>query len=88
MQHGTRGRLAWVRWGLGLGVGFAGCRFLCAGKYLALLTEHEWGGPQNLAQGGVTFLGILFMTWGAQGSRMVGYLCSCTGCAVTGHLVQ
>jgi len=32
------------------GIGLAGCRFLCAGKYIALLTEHEWGGPQHLAQ--------------------------------------
>jgi len=49
------------------GVGLAGCRFLCAGKYLALLIEHEWSGPQHPAQGGVTFPGILFMTWRAQG---------------------
>ena len=54
--------------GLGLGgVGLAGCRFLCAGKYIALLTEHEWSSPQHPAYGGVTFLGILFMTWRAQG---------------------
>jgi len=37
------------------GVGLAGCRFLCAGKYLALLIEHEWSGPQHPAQGGITF---------------------------------
>jgi len=43
-------------------VGLAGCRFLCAAKYLALLTEHEWSGPQHPAQGGVTFPGILFLT--------------------------
>ena len=49
------------------GVGLAGCRFLCAGKYLALLIEHEWSGPQHPAQGGVTFPGILFMTRRAQG---------------------
>jgi len=48
-------------------VGLAGCRFLCAGKYLALLIKHEWSGPQHPAQGGVTFPGILFMTWRAQG---------------------
>ena len=42
MSHGTRGRLAWVRWGLGLGVGLAGYQFLFAGKYIALLIEHEW----------------------------------------------
>ena len=32
-------------WGLGL----AGCRFLCAGKYIALLIEHEWNSPQHPA---------------------------------------
>jgi len=52
---------------LGLGVGLAGCRFLCAGKYIALLTEHEWSGPQHPAHEGVTSPGILFMTWRAQG---------------------
>jgi len=45
------------------GVGLAGCRFLSAGKYIALLTEHEWSGPQHLAHGGITFPGILFMIW-------------------------
>ena len=43
--------------GLGLGVGLVGCRFLCAGKYIAPLTEHEWSGPQHPAHGGVTFPG-------------------------------
>jgi len=47
----------------GLGVGLAGCRFLCAGKYIALLIEHEWSSPQHPSHGGVTFPGILFMTW-------------------------
>jgi len=51
--------------GLSLGVGLAGCQFLCAGKYIAPLTEHEWSGPQHPAHGGVTFPGILFMTWRA-----------------------
>jgi len=49
--------------GLGLGVGLAGFWFLCAGKYIALLIEHEWSGPQQPAHGGVTCRGILFMTW-------------------------
>jgi len=53
--------------GLGLGVGLAGCRFLCAGKYIAPLTEHESSSPQHPAHGGVTFPGILFMTWWVQG---------------------
>jgi len=44
------------------GVGLAGCRLLCAGKYVALLVEHGWSGPQHLAYEGVTFPGILFMT--------------------------
>jgi len=36
------GHLAWVRWGpRSAGVGLAGCRLLCAGKYVALLVEHE-----------------------------------------------
>jgi len=46
--------------GLGLGVGLAGCRFLCAGKYIALLIQHEWGGPQHPAHEGVKSPGILF----------------------------
>ena len=45
------------------GVGLAGCRFLC----IAPLTEHEWSGPQHPAHRGVTFPGILFMTWRVQG---------------------
>ena len=49
------------------GVGLAGCQFLCAGKYIALLIEHEWSGSQHPAHEGVTSLGILFMTWRAQG---------------------
>ena len=39
------------------GVGLTGCRLLCAGKYLALLNEHEWSGPQHPAQGALRFLG-------------------------------
>jgi len=31
------------------------------------LTEYERGGPQHPVHGGVTFPGILFMTWRAQG---------------------
>ena len=53
-------------WGVGP-FGLAGCWFLCAGKYTALLTQHEWSGPQHPAQGAVTFPGILFMTWRVQG---------------------
>ena len=49
------------------GVGLAICRFLCAGKYIALLIEHEWSGPQHPAHEAVTSPGILFMTWRAQG---------------------
>ena len=52
---------------LSLGVGLAGYRFLCAGKYIALLIEHEWSGSQHPAHEGVTSLGILFMTWRVQG---------------------
>jgi len=76
--------------GLGLGgrpVGLAGCQFLCAGKYIAPLIKHEWSGPQHPAHGGVTFPGILFMTWRAQGvmngwllvflSRMCCHKASC-----------
>ena len=39
---------------------------LCAGKYISPLIEYERDGPQHLAHGGVTFPGILFMTWRAQ----------------------
>ena len=55
------------------GVSIAVCRFLCAGRYIALLIEHEWGGPQHLAYGGIKLPGILFMTWRAQGD-MSGWL--------------
>jgi len=41
------------------GIGLAGCRFLCAGKYIALLIEHEWGGPQHPAHDGVTVIYLL-----------------------------
>ena len=64
------GSLFWVLWGRGgsvWGVGLAVRRFLCAGKYIAPLIEYERGGPQRPAHGGVTFPGILFMTWRAQG---------------------
>ena len=73
------------------GVGLTGCRFLCAGKYLALLIEHEWIGPQHPAQGSVTFPGILFMTWRAQGVMngwllvfLYRILCSSTTCGISG----
>ena len=49
------------------GVSRAGYRFLCAGKYTAPFTEHEWSGPQHPGNGGITFPGILFMTWRVQG---------------------
>jgi len=39
------------------GVGLAGCRFLCAGKYFAPLIGHEWSGPQHPAQGALRFQG-------------------------------
>ena len=68
MSHGTWGCLAWVRWGPRSG-GWP-CWLsvsLCAGKYIAPLTEHESSGPQHPAHGGVTFPGILFMTWWVQG---------------------
>ena len=48
---------------------------LCAGKYIAPFIEYERGGPQHPAHGGVTFPGILFMTWRAQGVMNVGYTC-------------
>ena len=48
-------------------IGIAGCWFLCAGKYIALLIEHKWGGPQHPAHDGVKSPGIPFMTWRAQG---------------------
>ena len=70
------------------GVGLAGRRFLCAGKYLALLIEHERSGPQHPAQGALRFRGSCSWLGKRNGSWMVGYLCSCTGCAVTRHLGQ
>ena len=39
----------------------------CVGKYIAPLIEYERGGPQHPAHGGVTFPGILLMTWRALG---------------------
>jgi len=57
---GVVGALVW-------GVGLASFWFLCAGKYIALFTDHERSGPQHPAHGGVTFPGILFITCRAQG---------------------
>ena len=53
------------------GIWLAGCRFLCTGKYIALLIE--WSGPQHPAHENVKSQGILFMTWRAQGT-MNGWL--------------
>jgi len=62
------GSLFWVLWGVSVwGIGLAVRWFLCAGEYVALLVEHGWSGPQHPAYEGVTFPGILFMTWRAQG---------------------
>jgi len=74
------------------GVGLAGCRFLCAGKYLAPLIEHEWSGPQHLSSGRRDVSEILFMTWRAQGVMATcvqdvlsqGILCSSTTCGTSG----
>ena len=44
--------------GLVWGVGLAGCRFLCAGRYIALLIEHEWSGPQHPAHGATLKSGV------------------------------
>jgi len=64
----TRDTLSGCGGGLGLGVGLAGCRFLCAALLRSfIIHQHEWSGPQHPAHGGVTFPGILFMTWQAQG---------------------
>ena len=54
---------------------------LCSLSMSGAALEHP-------AQGGVTFPGILFMTWRAQGVMNGWHLCSCTGCAVTRRLVQ
>ena len=80
---GTMGASVW-------GVGLAGYRFLCAGKYIAPLIEHEWGRPQHPAHEGVTSPGSCSCSWlgECKGSWMVGYLSSCPGCAVTRHLEQ
>jgi len=43
MQHGTWGHLAWGSGASVWGVCLAGCRFLCAVKYIAPLIEHDWG---------------------------------------------
>jgi len=56
-----------VLWGVSVWeVALAVRRFLCAGEYIAPLIQYERGGPQHPAHGGVTFPGILFMTWRAQ----------------------
>jgi len=57
-----RGSLFWVLWGFRSGGSALLFVDLCAGKYI----EYERGGPQHPAHGGVTFPGILFMTWRAQ----------------------
>ena len=64
------------------------CRFLCAGRYIALLIEHEWGGPQHRLMGALSFRGSCSWVGERKGSWAVGYLCSCSKCAVTRHLEQ
>ena len=58
-------KMAAVRFDLGGGVCLAVRRSLCAP-----LIEYERGGPLHPAHGGVTFPGILFMTWRAQGDMI------------------
>ena len=70
------------------GVGLAGCLLICAGKYLAVLIEHEWSGPHHPAHEGVRFPGIPFMTWRAQGVMNGWLLVFLSRCAVTRHLEQ
>ena len=83
------------------GIGLAGCQFLCAGKYIALLIEHECGGPQHPAHEGVKSPGILFMTlasamgheWLAtcvpvQDVLSQGILSISTTCGISGCLVE
>jgi len=81
------GSLLWVLWGEGSvwGVGFAVRRFICAGK-LYCPAHWVWAGRPS-APG----------SWGRyvsgnpvgerKGSWMVGYLCSCSRCAVTRQAV-
>ena len=81
-----------------MGVGLAGCRLLCAGKYLALLIEHEWSGPQHPAQGGGRYVSgdPVHDLASAKGHEWLatcvpvqdvlsqGILCSSTTCGISG----
>ena len=79
------------------GVGLAGCRFLCAGKYLALLIEHEWSGPRAPGSGGRYVSGDpVHDLASARGHEWLatcvpvqdvlsqGILCSSTTCGISG----
>jgi len=62
------------------GVGLAGCRFLCAGKYIALLIEHEWAAVSTRH---MRALSLLFMTWGHEWlSKRTNLSLKCFHCRV------
>jgi len=75
--------------GLGLGVGLAGCRFLCVCKYIALLIyllSMSAAAPSTRLMRALNLCGSCSWLGEHKGSWMVGYLCP--RCAVTRHLEQ
>jgi len=92
MSHGNWGCFSRVWSGPQFGgISLAGCRFLCAGKYTALLISllsTSKAAPSSRLMRALNIRGTCSCLGECKGSWMVGYLCSCSGCAVTRHLEQ
>ena len=70
------------------GIGLAGCRFLLSvSMLLCLLAYWPWVG-WHPAHDGVKSPGSCSWLGERKRSWMIGYLCSCSRCAVTRHLEQ
>jgi len=89
MSHGTRGRLAWVRWGprsggsalLAISFSVLVSILLCSLSMSGAALSTRLMRALRL-RGSCSWLGERKRSW------MVGYLCSCPGCAITRHLEQ
>jgi len=89
MSHRTRGCIAWVWWGPQSG----GSALLVVGFSVLvsiLLCSLSMSGAalSTRLMGALRFRGSCSWLGERKGSWMVGYLCSCPGCAVTRHLEQ
>jgi len=89
ISHRTRGRLAWVRWGPRSG----GSALLVVGFSVLvsiLLRSLSMSGAalSTRLMRALCLRGSCSWLGECKGSWMVGYFCSCPGCAVTRHLDQ